>query len=68
MFDFNIEARPAARAEEMEGWFQIVICRGGRRKPVTDWQPVPQSRDRALHRVLRQTAAIASQQLAVQCG
>ncbi|QLG89063.1 hypothetical protein HQ393_12890 [Chitinibacter bivalviorum] len=65
-FDFNIEARPSTRTSEMEGWFQIVICRGDQRKPVTDWQPAPQARDNALHRVLQTTAKIASQQIAQQ--
>ena len=39
MFDFDVEARPSTRSDEMEGWFQIVICHGNARKPVTDWQP-----------------------------
>jgi hypothetical protein len=65
-FDFNIEARPSTRTSEMEGWFQIVICRGDQRKPVTDWQPAPQARDMALHRVLQSAAQVASQQIAQQ--
>ncbi|WP_410499737.1 hypothetical protein [Chitinibacter sp. S2-10] len=65
-FDFNIEARPSSRSTDMEGWFQIVICHGEQRKPVTDWQPAPQAQGMALHRVLQTTAQIASQQIKQQ--
>ena len=65
-FDFNLEARPSTRDSALEGWFQIVICRGNERKPVTDWQPARNARDTHLNRVLKTTAQVAHQQIALQ--
>lgn len=66
IFDFNVEARPSTRSTEMEGWFQIVICHGKARKPVTDWQPAPLTQRGTVHSVLQSAAAIAKQQIKSQ--
>lgn len=66
MFDFDVEARPSTRSAEMEGWFQIVICHGNARKPVTDWQPAPSAQRATVHSVLQRAAAVAKQQIQLQ--
>ncbi len=66
MFDFDVEARPSTRSAEMEGWFQIVICHGNARKPVTDWQPAPLTQRATVHSVLQGAAAVAKQQIQLQ--
>ncbi|QZA76635.1 hypothetical protein K4H28_09860 [Deefgea tanakiae] len=66
MFDFDVEARPSTRSTEMEGWFQIVICHGNVRKPVTDWQPAPSAARATVHSALQRAAALAKQQIQLQ--
>jgi hypothetical protein len=65
-FDFIVEARPSTRHTGMEGWYQIVVCHGKQKKPVTDWQAAPQANDNKLHSVLNSAAALAKQQIQVQ--
>jgi hypothetical protein len=50
----------------MEGWFQIVICHGNARKPVTDWQPAPSAARATVHSALQGAAAVAKQQIQLQ--